>query len=773
MVHRKGRLRRMTPRLSVCLSLVVVVALSLVHGCAFFVPLPEPTTVAERVAQFPTRDLPLRGRVTVHWDKHLIPFIEAERDDDLAVALGLVHAHLRLGQITLFKRVAQGRLAEMFGPPAVDVDRSLRILDVGRAAPDIYRGLPAETRRWLDGFVRGLNAYQDRLTELPHEFRVCGIEPEPWTGEDIITIARLGSVDVNWMTWFLLLPVRGKPYYGELLGKFLDAGAKSVPSLGERADVAALCELLGGLSRSGSNSLAVAASRSASGGALLANDPHLGIFIPNTWLVVGFRSPSYQAVGMMPPGIPLVALGRGRHVAWGGTNMRAASSDLYDISGEPPESLSAHTERIRVRWWFDTEVTVRRSRLGPVVSDIPFFSKSGCPPLALRWVGHEPTDEFTAVLRGMRARNVTEFRRAFQSYGVSGMNLLAADTRGDIVQFLALKLPVRAARRPDDIVLDPSRPEHRWRGFKGSADFPFAQTPRQGVLASANNVPVKTSPPVGFFFSSSDRFRRMTALLRGAGNVSLEDIQRIQADVYSITDVAVRDAIRRQVEECGLRRELAGRHSRLLAEFEGWDGRYGADSVGAVAFQAVLYHLATLYYSGQRDEAYRALMLRTSYAREFLSEELRGAKPAALREVLPEAFARAAAAFERFPSWGAMHRLRVAHPLSNMPVGGSKYVFGDHPARGANATLEKTAHGLSAGRTTARYGSNARHISDLSDPDANYFVLLGGQDGWLRSAASLDQVPLWRGHRYVRVPLRSETVRRTFAYHVKLEGAGR
>ena len=114
----------------------------------------------------------------------------------------------------------------------------------------------------------------------------------------------------------------------------------------------------------GSNSLAVAGHRSDTGGALMANDPHLGILVPNVWLIAGVRSPSYHAVGLMAPGLPIFAIGRNPHIAWGGTNMRAASSDLYDVSKVPASEIDERSESIGVRWWFDSDVTVRETRWG-------------------------------------------------------------------------------------------------------------------------------------------------------------------------------------------------------------------------------------------------------------------------------------------------------------------------------------------------------------------------------------------------------------------------
>jgi penicillin amidase len=137
---------------------------------------------------------------------------------------------------------------------------------------------------------------------------------------------------------------------------------------------------------------------------------------------------------------------------------------------------------------------------------------------------------------------------------------------------------------------------------------------------------------------------------------------------------------------------------------------------------------------------------------------------AALQTALPDA----AKAVARYPDWGAMHRLPLQHLLGNLPLIGGRYRFGDLAAAGSNETLDKTAHDLTAERSQTRYGTQARHISDLADLDANWFVLLGGQDGWFNSANFLDQAdPFMRGE-LIQVPLRLETVRRNFAHRLDL-----
>src|SRR5262245_13832012 len=207
-------------------------AFLLLGACALFTPLPRETTLADRLAAFPTKGLPLDNPVTLYWDDHQIPFIEAASDRDAAFVLGLVHAHLRLGQMEVLRRISQGRLAEMGGPLAIDIDHSLRILDYGKAAPAILAAMPTSTREWLDAFVAGVNHYQATATTLPHEYALLGLAREPWRPEEIITVGRLASTDVTWLAWFRLLAQRDKPQWTALWPRIAAAGATSAPSFG-------------------------------------------------------------------------------------------------------------------------------------------------------------------------------------------------------------------------------------------------------------------------------------------------------------------------------------------------------------------------------------------------------------------------------------------------------------------------------------------------------------------------------------------------------------
>ncbi len=684
-------------------------------------------SLTQRLAMLPAT-APLRAPVSIHWNQQQIPFIDAEDDDDLAVALGMVHAHLRLGQMEIMRRVAQGRVAEMVGPLGIELDRALHLFDLARAVPVMAAGLDAVTRAWAEGFVRGVNHVLLHLPQLPEEMRLLGMRREPWTLADLLTNARLGGADVNWLIYGRLLQARAALPPAVWRGLFPRLLASFVPNP-ETA-------LAGSLARTGSNAVAVAGWRSRSGGALFAADPHLSVTLPNVWLAVGMHSPTINVAGLMPAGLPVVAIGRNRHLAWGGTSLHAAASDLFDVAGE---TLTEHHVTIKVRGARPRVLKLRRSRLGPVVSDGMILRNTS--PLALRWVGHLPSDELGAMLGVMRADSGEAFARALDGFAIPGQNMLHATVDGHIGHLLALHAPRRPATPPADIVSPPAAAS-AWDDLAHTAAFPNRVDPASGVVASANDEPPPGAVPAGFFFSPPDRVERLRLLLGGGERLGLDDMARTQTDVQGRV-AGVREVAARLPEHPV--------RARLLA----WDGRYNVASEGAVLFEALMTELAARL----PDQARLHPLTTIWTGRRLLAGEVLALDNATLRPLALAAMDAAMALLRRHGSWGKLHRMRIRHYFGAAPVVGRRFRFGEHAAPGGNDTLHKTGHGPVRGPHPVSYGASARFLADLADPDANRVVLLGGQDGWLGSANVTDQIPLWRDGAYVALPLRVETAR--------------
>lgn len=747
-----------------------LLALLAFSGCALLQPLPEPTTIDERLATLPTSGLPLDAPVTVRWNDYQIPFIEAETDEDAAFALGLVHAHLRLGQMAVVRRIVQGRLSESAGPFTTELDTAIRAFDFYRPADAIYAAMPPASRRWTDRYVAGINHYAANLTPetLPHEFTVLNIAWEPWRAQDSIAIGRGSGVDLNWFFLLRLLQIEDPALRETVMARLLDSldnGETSFTASAPNRDFGRLeamsrfADLSGRAGRSGSNSIVVSPEKSASGAALIANDPHLSFILPNAWVIAGLRSPSYRMVGMMVAGTPVFGFGRNENVSWGGTNLRSTASQFVDVSGLPPEAFETREHDIGVRFWFDTQSASRLSAYGPVMSELDALPETGAA-FAVRWTGHGVTDEVTALLGAMKAESVEDFRAAMRGFAVPPQTFLVADTDGRIASVIATKVPARTSGQPLPLIVTPEQSDADWSAFYSSDDLPFEIDPPAGFIASANNRPsADESRPYGGAFPQDERIRRLIALLSDKDKISLEDLTAVQLDVVSPLSREIIDAARAALEGWQPRSEDEADAVRLLLD---WDGSYPADSRAPAVFEAFLTVFMPGVYEalGRQDEYAIYQSLRRS--REVLVEDVAGLTDEQWAAVLKPALARAARMTAEGTRWGDIHRLRVGHAFSGVPVIGGRYLIDRIPVSGSRETALKTSHDLTAEEHDSTFGSQSRHLSDMADPDRNYFILLGGQDGWLNSANFADQVDLWRDGDFVQVPLRPETVQRSF-----------
>jgi penicillin amidase len=727
------------------------------NGCIFLKPMPEGQGIESRLKAFPASGLPLHAPADIFWNEHQIPFIHTHDDRDLPFLIGMVHAHLRLAQMELLRHASQGRLSELMGPFTVNIDHLIRTIDFGKAVPQIKSGLPPETREWLQAYSRGINHYVKNCSDLPPELSLLGINFEPWTVDDVLTVGRLMTTDVNWLYWSMQFAIKAQPAWTELWTRLKDYGQNSLPSYQPAENLPA--EIMLGASKAGSNSFVVSGQRTQSGSGLIASDPHVGLQLPPLWVIIAFQSPSYHVVGFSLPGQPFVVVGRNAAIAWGGTNMLSLSSTFYDISGPSFDQLSERKERIKVRWWLDRPVSIRNSSLGPVVTDVKYFKKSNLPRLALKWRGHAPSDESSAFLNISRASNWDEFKAAFASWAVSGQNFLYADKKGNIGQLMAVEFWPAAARAAEQFFGDPQNPGHIWNSSLKSTELPAVFNPEQGFLVSTNNTPIKSNPPISLFGNSNDRFLTISAELKGNQRINIDDLKQIQTNVFSRNSLQLARTLVAQATNPPAETE------NLLKAIAAWDGHYAMDSAGAAALELTAFYLAQNYYTAKYGENIADAVTRSPAVYTFLYEDLQSGQMASY---LPDALKQAAAKFEKHNTWASLHILRLSHPLGNAPLIGRKYRFGDYAVPGSSNTIYKSAHALAGGPHRVTYGANARHVSDLSDPDENYFALVGGQDGYWSSDNFLDLYQLWRKRQYVRVPLRLETVRRTFAHHMTL-----
>lgn len=210
--------------------ILTIVAAVFLGSCSIITSRPDVKTSEQRFDAFSIENLPLTDSVTVYWNQYMVPFIEAKTDADAAFMLGFTHAHLRLAQMEMFRMIAWGRLAEMLGPLAIDIDHSLRTLQLQKSTQQIVETDDPFTLEWIANFVKGINWFIHNSKEKPMEYKLLNIEPADWEVKDVYALSRLLSADLTWGVYFQYLSQLDNPEWNKLWEKFLANGQRSIPS---------------------------------------------------------------------------------------------------------------------------------------------------------------------------------------------------------------------------------------------------------------------------------------------------------------------------------------------------------------------------------------------------------------------------------------------------------------------------------------------------------------------------------------------------------------
>jgi penicillin amidase len=738
----------------------------------------------------------LTADVDVWRDSLGVPHVWARNEADLFRAMGYVHAQDRLWQMELFRRVADGRMAEVMGAPLVNTDRFLRTVGMGRAAAETERRLDPETRAMLQAYADGVNAWiRDHPGPLPPEFLALRFTPEPWTVRNSIAIGKIMAWDLA--DWNLGLDLQratevvGPDLARDLRPPYPDWGAVTLgadaqwrgrggaaPAATPAAAPARTQAVSGipvptvpplaawlveGVSAArASNAWVIGGERTKSGKPILANDTHLALRAPSLWYLAALHGGGVETAGMTIPGIPLVVIGHGKTVAWGFTNAMTDDVDFFVEQVDAADSTRYRTadgwarfdvreETIRVKGGANVVHRVRSTRNGPVFSDVE--RRAGERVLAMRWTAQDPSTEVQALLGMNRARNAAEFTAALHGFDSPHQNVVFADADGNIGYWMAGRVPVRAGG--DGVLPTPGwTGEGAWTGFLAFDDHPHVLNPAEGFIVTANNRQVGPGYPhfITSHWAPPYRAQRIRELVSGARGLTAADVARQQMDV--------RDALALRYRPHAVRAaELAG-DSAAARLLRGWNGEATADSRAAALFygwfEALRHRVGSDEFGDEPvyfpHAALEAVLDRggggwvDDVATDSL-ETLDGVSAGALRHAVKNAAGR---------TWGEVLVTRMDHPLGVVPAleRTLKLNVGPFPNQGSHNTVSVAAFGAQTIPYVNAFGPSQRHVVDMAAVDEEGgFVIPTGQSGVPTSPHYRDQLEMWRQGRLWRIPL--------------------
>ncbi|QOY21989.1 penicillin acylase family protein [Xanthomonas citri] len=723
-------------------------------------------------------------------DRWGVAHIYAATDDDAFFVQGFNVARDRLFQLDLLRRKGLGQLSEAFGPEYVAQDRASRLF--------LYRGDMAaewasygpDARRDVGHFVAGINAYIAWLGShpqaLPYEFRTLAYRPQRWAPEDVVRIRTTGlsrnvksevaraqvackaSLPVDAMrvtlqpAWTTRLPDGLDPCLPEQVLKVYELATQS-PRLVADTHLAtsepAQAEPGEEASAEGSNNWVIAPHKSATGHAVLADDPHRAYTVPSLRYFVHLTSPGLDIIGAGEPTAPGIAIGHNRTSAFGLTIFNIDQEDLYVYRLNPVdnasywyrgrwEPLRTEHEAIAVRGAAPVEATLQFTRHGPVV----YLDTDRHLAYAIRSVWSQPgTAPYLGSLRYLRSTSFFQFRQALGHWSAPSVNQVYADVNGTIGWATAGMAPRRT--HGDGLLPVPGDGRYEWSGFWNGESLPWSENPDAGFITTSNEMNLPKDYPyaqrkLGFEWANAARHARITQVLSQLPKVSLEDSERLQNDQVSPPAQRLVALLK------PLHAQDAETHA-ALALLQPWNGELAADSAAAA--------LEEMWFSRYLGDAYKALVLRTAEAASFGAPDAEvllqalehpgaafGPAPAAQRdqlllESLRSAYQALAALQGPDPvqwQWGKLHTNTVTHAMS-AAHGADRALLdaGPFPKGGSPYTPNQSSYDPKDFRQTI--GPSARLIIDLGNWDNSRAMNYPGQSGDPASPHYRDLAPMW------------------------------
>ena len=746
-----------------------------------------------------------------------VPHIFGETDEDVFFGLGYVHAQDRLWQMLTNRRTVQGRLSEVFGSRTLYIDKLVRTLGLYEAATASVSAQSPEALAALQAYSAGVNARIAEINEnalgrgAPEMF-LFNQDVPPWTPADSLAVIKLMALQqsshlesevLRARTSLALPPERVADILPDVPGTGLTAlpdFAELIPDLPKYAEAAPMPQdpLSPFRSRAfagASNAFAAAPARSASGGTLLANDPHLSFSAPGAWYLARLELESGGVIGGSYPGLPAILVGRTAQTGWGLTSAYMDDQDVYIERQNPdnpneyltPTGFKPFESKSSIILVKDDEpltLTIRKTDNGPVLPGEHYGLGTVTPPghvASLAWTALEPQDtSYTAAFEIMRAKNIDDILAAGEQLYAPAQNLMAVDLENIAFKTIGAMPRRNALHQSQGRLPTPGwRRENQWNGVSPYAANPEFINPQSGILGNTNNKTVDRPFPlhVSYEWGDTQRIQRWQTLMEGRSIHTRESFIEAQLDSVS---VAARTLLPLMGADLWFTGEAAPEGSperlrqRALALLANWNGDMNEHLPEPLLYSAWIRALQDRLI---RDDLGPLSSEYTQVEPLFIERVFRDVDGASAwcdvvqsavvetcsdisRQALDDALVwisdRYGTALESL-RWGDLHEATHDHPvLGDVPV--LRYFVNIRQSTsGGDQTLNR---GVLSGEGENPFlnaaGAGYRGVYDFADPDSSVFIIPTGQSGHPLSRYYDDLGELWRRGEYVPMSLDPE-----------------
>ncbi len=752
----------------------------------------------------------LKDNVEIYRDSMAVPYIFAGNDEDAAFSLGYLHAQERMFTMDLVRRAGEGRLSEVFGEETLPFDKMFRTIGIKKTAEEIKTRLNPSALKILEEYSRGVNYYiKEAQSRYPFEFDMLGYQPYDWKPEHSIIVIRMMAWELN-MSWWTdisfteLLQKLGREKTKEILPNYPENTPTVIPGNLEKfasfrrsflETDKAFRKFMGMKgTHIGSNNWVVSGLKSSSGKPIIANDPHLAYSAPGKWYAAVIKSPGWDAAGVTLPGVPGIVIGKNESISWVLTNIMNDDADFYfeelDSSGTKYlldgdwKDLTIRNDTILVRDGIAVPIKIKETHRGPIISDIYPFNyvyneeQISYPPISMRWLGNEFSDEVFAFIGINKAKNWKEFKSSVQLFNVPGQNFVYADKEGNIGYVFGGAIPIRNANSTT-FVFDGSTSKSDWLGFVDRTEIPTLFNPVQNYIASANNKTLENFKyHITNLWEPSSRIERIIELLTSKQIHSVNDFMKYQMDIVSPYANLIVGYITGAFDGIAVTDKHLELSLNLLAE---WDRKLDKYSqTPSIYLTTFKYILENTYLDEMGDDLfnqylylanipYRNILQLLRNPESIWWDDTRTDKREKRDKIIRKSVSQALTYLENNAGpdvedwqWKELHKVTFEHPFSgNFSLLDDYINIGPFEVGGDGTTIFNTEYPFpesielntmfSHDLFENDLGPSMRYIYDFNSPEEFYLILTTGQSGNVMSEHYSDMTELWLRGGYVKI----------------------
>ena len=785
-------MRRFKKFLLVLLVLVVVIGIGL---CAYIFHL-KPKYEGELQLKN------LQKETTVYFDEYGVPHIYADSEKDAMTALGYVHAQERLWQMELLRRIAPGRLSEIFGSVALKNDKFFSGIGIEEASAKAISKLDKNSVSYklTQAYLDGINQYLDEGT-TPIEFTLVGVKKQKFTINDVYNIFGYMSFSfaMAQKTDPLLTDIRnryGVAYLKDLgiEGEFnttqiksskenieeYTAISKSITALLDQSPIPPFV---------GSNSWVAGPNKTKSGKVIFANDPHIGFSQPATWYEAHIVTPEHELYGCYLAGTPFPLLAHNREYAYGLTMFENDDIDFYQEKNktgdlnqyQTPTGFATYEVRkktIKVKDTSDVVLTIKSSRHGPIMNDLldRLDKKS---PIAMLWTyTQQPIQILDAVYGLSHAKNKEEFRKATELVAAPGLNVMYGDAKGNVAWWATGKLYKHNKGVNTHLILDGSTGKEDIVEYLDFSKNPSAENPKWGYVYSANNQPEAIDDYLypGYYLPE-DRAKRISGLMDAKSDWDKEAISKMIYD--NTSDVAV-ETVKNLISNIDLN-TISAEEKEAVNVLKSWKGTTNLEDVAPTIYNKWVYLYLKNTFEDEMGEDNFNLFLGISIGKQVIANQIKNENSVwwdnvktknvkeTRKDIVAKSFHETVRALQKQLGntiadwkWEKVHTVEHEHPLGKVAALRGLFNVGPFGSPGSNEVINNLFFGLTnEGKYYVKGGPSTRRIVDFSDIENSWSILPTGQSGNPFSKHYSDQAEMYNEGKFRKMKLNKDEIIKT------------